>query len=129
MGVPFYGVEWINREPFPSDLVRGLAIGGSGTRGDSNSVSSGAYAFCCEDGRSGDDLDGDGLTTLESAIGLPGVETMIFDGVTHYPWSKAPFADKLVPELEAAYSGGQPWYGTESIVGKWLPWLKAGSGA
>ena len=123
MGVPFYSVEWINREPFPAERVDGLAVGGRGTRGDSNSVSSGAYSFCTPDGRSGDGLDGDGLTTLDSAIGLDGVETRVLDGVTHYPWTAAPFADQLIPELAAAYREGTPWYGSEAVLDQWLPWL------
>ena len=86
-------------------------------------MSSGAYSFCTPDGRSGDGLDGDGLTTLDSAIGLDGVETRVLDGVTHYPWTAAPFADQLIPELAAAYREGTPWYGSEAVLDQWLPWL------
>ena len=120
--VPFYSVEWINREPLPPS-VRCLAVGARGTKGTDNSVSSGAYSFCTQEGRGGESLDGDGLTTIESAVGLEGAETLILDGVTHYPWTAAPFADQLVPELASEYRAGKPWYGSRESVRDWLPWL------
>lgn len=121
--VPFYSVEWINREPPPED-VRCLAVGGRGTLGTDNSISGGAYSFCEPSGQGGEMLDGDGLTTLDSAVGLEGAQTLVLDGVTHYPWSAAPLADLLVPELAAEYaSGAKPWYGSASVLPKWLPWL------
>ena len=121
-GVPFYSVEWINREPLPTD-VRVLAVGGSGTGGTDNSVSGGAYSFCTPEGSGGDALDGDGLTTVDSAVGLPGAQTRILEGVTHYPWTKAPLADQLVPELAAEFRNGKPWYGSDEVLPDWLPWL------
>ena len=68
-----------------------LAVGGKGTLGSANGVSGGAYSFCTREGRGGEALDGDGMTTLDSAIGLPGARTLVVDGVTHYPWTAAPF--------------------------------------
>lgn len=125
-GVPFYSVEWANREQIPSS-VRCLAIGSRGTPGNSSgSLTLGAYSFCTPEGTGGEALDGDGLTTLESAIAVPGAEQMVLDGVTHYPWTSAPFADQLAPDLAKAYRAGKPWYGSESILDKWLPWLLEG---
>ena len=124
--VPFYSVEWANREPAPSG-VRCLAVGGSGLPGDSSGgLTEGAYSFCTPDGTGGESMDGDGLTTLESAIALDGAETMVLDGTTHYPWSTAPFADWIAPELTKAYREGQPWYGSDQRVERWLPWLVNG---
>lgn len=128
-GVPFVSVEWANRDPPVPEGVRCLAVGGTGTLGGSNSFSAGAYAFCTPDGADGELLDGDGLTTVESAVGIadgPGVDRQTVEGVTHYCWSSAPFADQLVPELTKAFRDGQPWYGSESVLdanGSWCEWL------
>ena len=83
----------------------------------------GAYAFCDPSGGGGDDLDGDGVTTTASAVGLPGADTKLLAGVTHYPWSAAPFADLIAPQLTAAFRAGKPWYGSEAVLDEWVPWL------
>ena len=129
-GVPFVSVQWANRDPPVPEGVRCLAVGSKGILGSSNSFSPGAYSFCTPDGLDGTTLDGDGLTTIESAVGIadgPGVERQTIENVTHYCWSSAPFADQLVPELTKAYREGQPWYGSESVLdadGSWCEWLK-----
>ena len=37
------------------------------------------------------------MTTSVSAIALPGAEQRLLAGVTHYPWTAAPFADWIAP--------------------------------
>ena len=121
-GAPFENVRWINREPLPEGL-RALAVGATGT--PSSEALAGAYAFCDPTGNGGEGLEGDGVTTSESATALCGAETRLLDGVTHYPWTSAPLHDLLVPELAHAYREGKPWYGSEEILDEWLPWLLA----
>lgn len=123
-GVPFENVRWINREPL-APRVRALAVGSRGTPGTDNELTAGAYSFCSADGSGGEAMDGDGLTTASSALALDGAETLLLDGVTHYPWTSAPFADVLTPELARAYRQGKPWYGSPSVVSEWLEWLIA----
>ena len=53
-------------------------------------------------------------------------ETLILDGCSHYPWTAAPFADFIAPELTRAYREGMPWYGSDEMVERWLPWLLEG---
>ena len=119
-GLPFENVRWINREPLPEG-VRVLAVGATGTSSDE--ALAGAYAFCDPSGRGGEGLDGDGVTTSVSAVALPGAETRLLAGVTHYPWTAAPFADWIAPGLTKAYRDGKPWYGSERALDEWLPWL------
>eukprot|EP00978_Attheya_sp_CCMP212_P013041 scaffold32538_cov46-Attheya_sp.AAC.1 len=62
-GPAFESVKWCNQEPCP---IRSLAVGATGTPGDSSgSLAEGAYTFCCPD-VGGINLDGDGLTTTDS---------------------------------------------------------------
>ena len=35
----------------------------------------------------------------ESSVALEGAEALVLDDVTHYPWSVAPFAEQIAPEL------------------------------
>lgn len=128
-GVPFVSVEWANRDPPVPQGVRCLAVGSKGILGSSSSFSAGAYAFCVSAEADGAKLDGDGVTTIDSAIGIADgkyVERQILEGVTHYCWTSAPFADQLVPELTKAFREGQPWYGSDSVLdadGSWVSWL------
>jgi hypothetical protein len=87
-GPAFESVKWCNREPCP---IRALAVGATGTPGNSSgSLTEGAYTFCCPE-VGGIHLDGDGLTTTDSSLALygPHVTTQVLDNVTHYPWSDA----------------------------------------
>ena len=67
------------------------------------------------------------MTTSVSAIALPGAEQQLLAGVTHYPWTAAPFADWIdrAKALTKAYRDGKPcpWYGSERALDEWLPWL------
>ena len=128
-GVPFVQIKWANAEPFPAGL-RCLTVAGSGTPGSgSGALTEGAYSFCTPDGTGSGLLDGDGITPTFSALELPGADSMVLPGVTHYPFSCAPFADLVAPELTASYRGGKPWYGTagEAALDRWLPWLLDGA--
>ena len=123
VGVPFVSVGWANREPVPLD-VRCLAVGGRGLKGDrSGELTEKSYDFCTPEGTGGALLDGDGTTTIESAIGLPGVETLVLDDCTHLPWSDVPFGGVVAPELAKAHREGLPWYGDEQMLDQWVPWL------
>ena len=64
-----------------------LAVAGSGTPGDRSQLTEGSYAFCVG-GSNGCDLDGDGVTPVESALawGGDGVEKLVLERVTHFPW-------------------------------------------
>ena len=128
-GVPFVHVKWINKQGGVPDGVRSLAVGGQGLKGDaSGSLTTGAYSFCTPDGTGGEFLDGDGITTIDSAIALPGAETLVLDDTTHLPWNNGFFApDRFVaPELTKMHAEGQPWYGSKERLDKWLPWLLEG---
>jgi len=122
-GPAFESVKWCNLEPLP---IRGLAVGSTGTPGDSSgTLTKNGYAFCSgiEDGSA---LDGDGLTTIESAMALDGkhVEKKVLDGVTHYPWSDAGiWGDLLAPDLAKEHKAGKPWYGDEKVVDQWVGFL------
>ena len=129
-GVPFISVAWANSGPPVPPGVRCLAVGGSGTPGTFCSLTSGAYSFCTPEGSGGELLDGDGITTIESALGIAdgeGVQRQQVPGITHYCFSAAPFADQLAPELTAEYRAGKPWYGSEEVLdaeGSWSKWLR-----
>lgn len=63
------------------------------------------------------------MTTCDSALSLPGAQTKLLDGVTHYPWTTTPFSDVLAPNLAKAFRGGKPWYGSWRTLDEWAPWL------
>ena len=89
LGLPFCHLAWLNREPLPPG-VRGLAVGGRGLKGDaSGALTKGSYSFCQPDGSGGELLDGDGITTIDSALDIPGAETLVLDDVTHLPCAHA----------------------------------------
>ena len=78
--MPFENVRWANEEPLPRG-VRTLAVGATGTSADE--ALAGAYAFCDPTGRGGADLDGDGVTTSESAVALAGASTLLLEGAAY----------------------------------------------
>lgn len=127
-GVPFATVAWANRETALPSGVRCLAVAATGTPGDSSGeLTRGAYSFCTPSGEGGELLDGDGVTTTESALAFRGAETMTLDGVTHYPFSApGPVADLVAPELTKAFKEGKPWYGSDGVREKWSTWLLEG---
>lgn len=122
-GPAFRGVAWTNREDPPAD-VRCLAVGATGTPGDSNGkLTLNAYSFCI-DGGDGSKIDGDGVTPTFSSVALPGAETLVLDGVTHFPWSDVFGGPQFAPELAEDHRNGKPWYGTPETVELWAPWLE-----
>ena len=122
-GAAFRGVAWTNLEDPPAD-VRCLAVGATGTPGDSSGkLTLNAYSFCI-DGGDGSKLDGDGVTPTFSSLALPGAETLVLDGVTHFPWSDVFGGDQFAPDLAEEHRNGKPWYGSEEAVERWAPWLK-----
>ena len=72
------------------------------------------------------DLDGDGVTPVESALawGGEGVEKLVVDGVAHFPWGDVFGGSIVAPELTEQYNAGMPWYGSEAVVEKWVGWLR-----
>lgn len=122
-GAAFENVKWINRELLP---VRGLAVGATGFPGNSSGwFTRGSYDFC--DGDSdGYYQDGDGVTTIESALALQGdrVEKLVFDRVMHYSWKDSGWVGPLIaPELTRLSREGVPWYGDDEIVDQWVDFL------
>ncbi len=87
-----------------------------------------SYAFCARGGEDAEQLDGDGVTPLGSATSFAGAEKRELDGVLHYPFTAAPLADVIAPELTAAHRAGTPWYGSEGVIDEWLPWVLDGCG-
>mmetsp|Transcript_36388 Transcript_36388/g.114481 ORF Transcript_36388/g.114481 Transcript_36388/m.114481 type:complete len:304 (-) Transcript_36388:309-1220(-) len=121
-GPAFRGVAWANQEPPPS-TVRCLAVGATGTPGGSSGrLTRDAYSFCV-DGGDGTKLDGDGVTPTFSALSLPGAETRVLDGVTHFPWGDVPGAGLVAPDLAKEHRAGKPWYGSPSAMEQWADWL------
>lgn len=121
-GAAFRGVAWTNREAPPPN-VRCLAVGATGTPGDcSGKLTLNAYSFCV-DGGDGSVLDGDGVTPTFSAIALPQAKTLVLKGVTHFPWADVFGGPQFAPELAEEYRKGKPWYGSDSVVEQWAPWL------
>jgi len=124
-GPAFKGIEWCNRETLP---IRGLAVGATGSPGDSSGkLTRNAYSFCDPTGTGdGSDVDGDGLTPIESALSMEGkdVTKITLDGVTHYPWSDAGiWGDLFAPDLSKEHREGKPWYGDDDIVDQWVGFL------
>ena len=123
-GAAFENVKWINREPLP---IRGLAVGGIGFPGNSSGwFTKGSYDFCGSQS-DGSDCDGDGVTTIESAMAMNGdnVEKLVLDRVMHYPWRDAGIIGHLIaPDLVRQSKDGTPWYGDDEIVDKWIGFLK-----
>lgn len=122
-GAAFENVKWINRELLP---IRGLAVGAIGFPGNSSGwFTKGSYDFCDAES-DGYDQDGDGVTTITSALALQGkeVEKLVFDRVLHYPWKEAGLIGSLIaPELTRLSREGTPWYGDDEIVEKWVDFL------
>ena len=119
-GVPFVHVKWINKQggvpegdpqPSPSAARKASRSGFAHHR---------RLFILHPDGTGGEFLDGDGITTIDSAIALPGAETLVLDDTTHLPWNNGFFApDRFVaPELTKMHAEGQPWYGSEGAVGQ-----------
>lgn len=121
-GAAFRGVAWVNREP-PPPTLRCLAVGATGSPGDSSGkLTKAAYSFCIE-GSDGLDVDGDGLTPTSSALAFLGADQLVLDGATHFPWGDVFGGDYFAPEMTKAYREGKPWYGSDVMLDHWAPWL------
>lgn len=139
-GPAFKGVEWVNAgaQALPPN-VRGLAVGGVGFPGDtSGDLTRNSYGFC----GAPDGSDGDGVTPIDSALLMDSgnnkqrtdtteideedtnVETMVLEGVTHFPWSDVFGGDWFAPDLAKKHREERtPWYGSAKVVNQWVQWI------
>jgi len=118
-GVAFANVAWAARDPLPPS-TRCLAVAASGNKGDSSGdFTARAYEFCVPPGCAVEELDGDGVTPVESALAVPGAEQLVLEEVTHAPG----YPSFVAPELAREYNAGKDWYGSERQLAKWVPWL------
>jgi hypothetical protein len=113
-----------------SSKVRALAVGGIGYRGMSSATARASYNFCSPNETDGSEHDGDGITPIQSALGMkkfvPHSDTLTLEDVTHFCWDDVPLGNLVAPELtrkdrQQPYS--QRWYGDDSVVQKWIGWL------
>ena len=131
-GPAFRGVKWVNSEVMDAgNKVRALAVGGIGYKGVSSTTARASYAFCSPDRTDGSEHDGDGITPIQSALGMkefvPHSDTLTLEDVTHFCWDEVPLGDLVAPEL-TRNDRQQPdsqrlWYGDESVVQKWIGWF------
>jgi hypothetical protein len=121
-GPPFEGIRWVNKEPA---LVRSLAVGGTGFKGDEwGSFTKGSYTFCSSDGSDGSKFTGDGVTPIQSALNYEGAEKLELEGVHHFCWSDVFGGSLISPELSQDFRGGSPWYGSDEVIDKWIAFLE-----
>jgi pimeloyl-ACP methyl ester carboxylesterase len=121
-GPAFEGIKWVDKEPA---LVRSLAVGGTGFAGDAwGQFTQGSYAFCANDGSDGSTFTGDGVTPIQSSLAYEGAETLELPGVHHFCWSEVFGGNYISPELTQDYSNGSPWYGSDSVIDKWVTFLE-----
>ena len=137
-GAAFRGLEWVNRvekenqqqkerdEEGNNDRfdVAGLAVAGAGFRGADALGDS--YDFCGgEEGVKKEDVDGDGLTPVFSALNWKKADQMLLRGkVTHFPWENVLGGGLLLPELVRARERNVPWYGDTEVMDQWVPWFE-----
>jgi len=98
------------------DGVDCLTVASIGTKGDASAFARMSYHIC-EGFKDVTGFDGDGVTTVDSALGVPGADRIVLDGVTHMPPSQ--LGDAVSPDANR----DMPWYGSESQIDTWLPWL------
>ena len=113
-----------------SSKVRALAVGGKGYKGKSSATARASYNFCSPNGTDGSEHDGDGITPIQSALGMkefvPHSDTLTLDDVTHFCWDEVPLGNLVAPELtnkDRQPSDNRLWYADESVVQKWIGWL------
>mmetsp|Transcript_29979 Transcript_29979/g.64203 ORF Transcript_29979/g.64203 Transcript_29979/m.64203 type:complete len:425 (-) Transcript_29979:2323-3597(-) len=130
-GPAFDGIQWINQEQHESCRlssspgVRSLGVAGTGfAGGDWGDLTLGAYGFCCPEGTDGTRYDGDGVTPVFSSLSMPGAESMVLDGVTHFCWSDVFGGDLVAPELTEDHKNGRPWYGSSEQIDSWGAFIK-----
>lgn len=130
-GPAFDSIKWINNPSHETERlsgkVRSLGVAGRGFQGaDWGMLTSGSYGFCVKgvpDAASGEHHDGDGVTPLFSALGMPGSESMVVDGVTHFCWSDVFGGGLVAPELTADHRNGRHWYGSDSVLDQWAGFI------
>jgi len=114
-----------------SSKVRALAVGGIGYRGKTSATARASYSFCSPEKTDGSEHDGDGITPIQSALGMkkfvPHSDTLTLKDVTHFCWDEVPLGNIVAPELTS--KDRQPrndrlWYGDESVVQKWIDGFK-----
>jgi hypothetical protein len=121
-GPAFEGIRWCNREIVPN--VQSLAVGGTGFRAnDWGALTKSSYAFCSYDGTDGSEYDGDGVTPIESALGMAGADTIAVPNCTHFCWSDVAGSQLVAPELTQDHAHGRHWYGDPDILDQWITWL------
>jgi len=125
IGPAFEALEWVNRRPDESKHVRTLAVGSKGFRGTEwGGLTRGSYAFCCPDGSDGSSFDGDGMTPVQCALGLAHAEHLLLEHTHHFPWSDVFGGNIVSPELAKDHKEGNPWYGSETVIDKWVDFLQ-----
>jgi hypothetical protein len=123
-GPAFEGIRWCSKEEEDLD-VRKLSVGGTGFLGsDWGALTAGSYAFCSATGSDISNVDGDGVTPVESALAWKGAERLVVEGVTHFCWSKIAASSVVAPELTKDEAKGRPWYGTDCVLDQWDGFLK-----
>ena len=71
--------------------------------------------------RSGvDDMDGDGVTPVESALAFEGAETLLLPMTALHAPNLPSF---IAPALAEKQKRGAPWYGSAVAMDEWVPWL------
>jgi len=127
-GPAFDGIEWINRPEHETqrlERVRSLGVAGKGFMGgDWGELTLGAYGFCSPDGSDGASYEGDGVTPIFSALGMPGAKSLTLEGVTHFCWSDVFGGDFVAPELTEDHRNGRDWYGSEGVVDQWASFIR-----
>jgi len=126
-GPAFDGIHWINRPQHETDRttkVRSLGVAGNGFKGDEwGDLTLGAYGFCCPNGTDGSQYEGDGVTPVFSALGMPGADSMVIDGVTHFCWSDVFGGNLVAPELTEDHRNGRQWYGSDAVIDEWAGFI------
>jgi len=125
-GPAFDGIRWVNRDD-ASSKVPSLAVGGTGFKGtDWGSLTEGSYTFCSSDGSDGSGFTGDGVTPIQSSLGLKGAdETLELPGVHHFCWNDVFGGSFVSPELTKDHREGAPWYGSKQIIPKWSHFISS----
>eukprot|EP00960_Hanusia_phi_P036459 752322-Hanusia_phi.AAC.9 len=140
-GVAFENVKWANRESAPQG-VRCVAVGGTGTLGSSNDFTRNACesamparcrlccltmladTFCGFPADKVVELDGDGVTPLQSSLSFEGSEKLVLEETTHAPSYPAAIA----PELHRELKEGKRWYGSQGRVNAIIKALEPSEG-
>ena len=148
--VALANVAFANAEPAPRDVPCLAVAAGGTTPKDGGTFAKESYALCSSpsfasstaaaatataeggnmdnmdenDGsgsRSGvDDMDGDGVTPVESALAFEGAETLLLPMTALHAPNLPSF---IAPALAEKQKRGAPWYGSAVAMDEWVPWL------